>query len=429
MNNLSEQFDVVVIGGGPAGIMTAGRSAELGAKTALLEKNNFLGRKLLITGKGRCNITNAEFDDRKFIEKIGKNGKFLFSSLALFGPNSVIDFFQKLGVKIKIERGNKVFPVSNKAEDILRGLKKYLNRSGVIVRCRQEVLKVSWQKDKKWKILFKDLNTGENRKTLLAKKIILCTGGKSYPLTGSTGIGYNWARSLGHSVIAPRPALVPVAVKEDWIKKLQGLSLKNVSVNVFQNNKKQDSRFGEMLFAHFGLTGPIILELSKKIGQLLKDGTVILKIDLKPALDQDQLDKRLQRDFEKSRDKIFKNYLSELVPQKLIAVILEFSKIDPTKKLNLISRMERKNLGVLLKSLPLEVDGLLGFDQAIITSGGINLKEVDSKTMESKIVKNLFFAGEILDLDGPTGGYNLQISWSTGYSAGNYAVENLKLEI
>jgi len=416
MNNDQQKFDVAVIGGGPAGMMAAGRAAELGAKVVLIEKNKNLGRKLLITGKGRCNITQAEFNDRKFIEKLGKNGKFLFSSFNEFGPKEVVDFFEKRGLKTKTERGGRVFPVSDKSIDILNILADYLKKNNVKILLGQDVSGFDIKNKKVTGIRLKN-------EIINAGKFILAVGGKAYPITGSTGDGYSWVKEAGHTVINIKPALVPIGIREDWIKDLQGLSLKNVQINIFQNGKKQDSRFGEMLFTHFGLSGPIVLDASKKIGELLKSGEVMIEIDLKPALDFIQLDKRLQRDFEGNRKKDFKNYLPELLPQKMVGTFLKLSKIDPHKKLHFISKEERKNILHLLKEMKMTVTELMGYDQAIITSGGISTREIDSKTMQSKIVENLYFAGEIIDLDGPTGGYNLQICWSTGYAAGTYSKE------
>jgi len=415
MDNNKQKFDVAVIGGGPAGMMAAGRAAELGAKVVLIEKNNNLGRKLLITGKGRCNITRAELDIREFIERLGKKGRFLFSSLNNFSPDKTIKFFEGKGLKTKIERGGRVFPVSNKAVDVLNTLEDYLKKNNVKIMLDQKILGFNFNKEKIGSIKLKDKN-------IFADKFILATGGKTYPTTGSTGDGYEWAKEAGHTVIEPSPSLVPVRMKEKWISNLQGLSLKNVQINIFQDSKKQDSKFGEMLFTHFGISGPIVLDASKKIGELIKNGEVKIEIDLKPALDLSQLEKRLLRDFEGNRKKDFKNYLPELLPQKMIESFLKLSKVDPHKRLHFISKEERKNIMHLLKGMKLTVEGLLGFDHAIITRGGVNLKEVDSKTMQSRKIKNLYFAGEILDIDGPTGGYNLQICWSTGYVAGTYSV-------
>lgn len=406
-----QKFDVAVIGGGPAGMMAAGKAAENGASVVIIDRNRTLGRKLLITGKGRCNITQAEVNDRKFVEKLGKNGKFLFSSLSQFGSEEAVKFFEEKGLRTKIERGGRVFPVSNKAEDVLNILSEHLKKNNVRMLLGREAFGFNISKGRIENVKLKDEN-------IFANKFILAVGGKAYSITGSKGDGYFWAKEAGHTIINPEPSLVPVKIKEDWVKDLQGLSLKNVTINIFQNNKKQDSRFGEMLFTHFGISGPIILDASKKIGELLKNGKVEIEIDFKPALNFIQLDKRLQRDFEESRKKDFKNYLPELLPQKMIETFLKLSGIDPHKKLHFITREERKSIIRLLKGTKITVEDLLGFDQAIVTSGGVNLNEIDSKTMRSKIVNNLFFAGEILDIDGPTGGYNLQICWSTGYAAG-----------
>ncbi|MCG2699216.1 NAD(P)/FAD-dependent oxidoreductase [Candidatus Parcubacteria bacterium] len=392
--------------------MAAGRAAELGAKVVLIEKNRSLGKKLLMTGGGRCNISQAEFNDKKFVEKLGKKGQFLLSALSVFGPEETVKFFEEKGLRTKTERGKRIFPASDNARDVLDVLLEYLKKNKVKLSLGQEIAGFN---AKKGKIESVKLKNGE----ISARSFVLCTGGKSYPKTGSTGDGYEWAREIGHKIINPAPALAPIETEENWVKDVQGLSLKNVGVALFQNNKKQDSRFGEMLFTHFGLSGPIILDLSKKIGELLAAGEVILKIDLKPALDILTLDKRLQRDFKGNRN--FKNYLPELLPQKLCDLVARFAEISPDKKLNSITKEERKKLIGALKGLKLTAKRSVGFSRAIVTSGGVDLKEIDSKTMRSKIISNLFFAGEIIDLDGPTGGYNLQICWSTGHAAGTNA--------
>ena len=420
MSKIPEKFDVAVIGGGPSGMIAAIKAGERGAKVVLIEKNSILGKKLLITGGGRCNITQApleassltgqaEFNAKKFVEKLGKKGRFLFSSLSVFGPEEVIDFFEKNGLKTKVERGGRIFPASNKSQDVLNVLSRCLNKNKVKLLLNQKVVAFDVKEGRIEAVKLKE-------KEIIAKAFILATGGKAYPGTGSTGDGYEWAQKMGHKIIKPMPALVPIETKENWVRGLQGLTLKNVSVSIFQNNKKWDSKFGEMIFTHFGLSGPIIIDLSKRIGELMATGPVCLKIDLKPALDVLTLDKRLQRDFK--RNKNFKNYLPELLPQRLGDLIIKFTGISPDKKINSISKEERKKIINFLKCLELNVLRSTGFSQAIITSGGIDLKEIDSRTMRSKIIKNLFFAGEIIDLDGPTGGYNLQICWSTGYAAG-----------
>ena len=409
-------FDIAVIGGGPAGMMAAGRAAELGVKVVLIEKNETLGKKLLITGKGRCNFTHNEFDIRKFAEKFGRNGRFLYSALALFGAPEVIDFFESRGVKAKVEQGDRIFPEKGNARDILNVLIEYLTEGKVDILLNSEVTGFKQEKGKISKVLLRD-------RRINADKYIICAGGKAYPQTGSSGDGYRWAEQLGHTVIPPVPALNPVKTSEDWVKELQGLSLKNVSLKLFQNGKKQDERFGEMLFTHFGVSGPIVMDMSKNIGALLKNGPVKLILDLKPALDFKKLDKRIQRDFQEFKGRMFKNSLKGLLPLSMIPVIIKLSGIEPEKKVDYISREERNRLVHLLKELELTPTGLLGFKWSVVTSGGVALKEVNPNTMGSKKIENLYFAGEILDLDGPSGGYNLQECWSTGYLAGENAAK------
>ena len=412
----NNSFDIAVIGGGPAGMMAAGRAAKLGAKVVLIEKNEILGKKLLITGKERCNFTHNEFDIRKFAEKFGRNGRFLYSALAVFGAREVIDFFESRGVKGRVEQGDRVFPEKGNAQDILNVLIKYLGEGKVNILLNSEVTGFKQKNGKISQVLLRD-------RQINADKCIICTGGKAYPQTGSSGDGYQWAEQLGHTVITPVPALNPVKTFEDWVKEVQGLSLKNVSLKLFQNGKKQDERFGEMLFTHFGVSGPIVMDMSKNIGTLLKNGTVKLILDLKPALDFKKLDKRIQRDFEKFKGRMFKNSLIGLLPLSMIPVIIKLSGLEPEKKVDYISREERNKLVHLLKELELTPTGLLGFKWSVVTSGGVALKEVNPNTMGSKKVENLYFAGEILDLDGPSGGYNLQECWSTGYLAGESAAK------
>jgi len=411
-------FEVAVIGGGPAGMMAAGRAAELGAKVVLLEKNEILGKKLLLTGKGRCNFTHNEADLRKFAEKFGKKGRFLYSALARFGVSEVIEFFAVRGVKAKVEQGGRIFPENGEAHNILKALIKYLEEGGVHIRLKAEVVGLQLEKGKISSVLLPE-------QQISADKFILSTGGRSYPQTGSSGEGYRWLEQLGHTIITPVPALSPVKTSERWVKELQGLSLKNISLYLFQNGKKQDQRFGEMLFTHFGISGPIVMDMSKGIGESLKNGPVKLVLDLKPALTFQQLDARIQRDFREFKGKMLKNSLKRLLPLSIIPVIIQLSGLDPEKKVDYITREERNKLVHRLKGLELTPTELLGFNWSIVTSGGVALQEVNPDTMGSKKVENLYFAGEILDLDGPSGGYNLQECWSTGYLAGQSAAESL----
>ena len=404
--------DVLVIGGGPAGMMAAGKAAELGAKVILLEKNSKLGRKLLLTGQGRCNLTQAKFDFKELVQEYGREGDFLFSPFSSFGVKETIEFFKKRGLALKIERGKRVFPKSDKAESVLKVLTSYLKEKGVEVKTKTEVKGIIKKNKRIIKVILK------NHREIVANNYIIATGGKSYPKTGSTGDGYQWLKELGHQIIPPRPALVPLKIKEDWPKRVQGLSLKNVELTLVQDGKKRGKKFGEMLFTHFGLSGPIVLNLSEKVGDLLPKGRVDLLLDLKPALSFEVLRKRIESDFLKYSKRNFRNSLVDLLPQKLIPIIIELAKIDPFKKVNALTKEEKHNLVLLFKNLKMEVLDLAGFKEAIITSGGLSLKEIEAKTMKSKIIDNLFLAGEIINLQGPSGGYNLQLCWTTGYLAG-----------
>ena len=412
------KYDVVVVGGGPAGMMSAGRAGELGSRACLLEKNRNLGTKLLITGKGRCNITNKTDDLKEVIDKFGKNGKFLFSSFYKFSINDVIEFFEFRGVRMKVERGNRVFPISDRSKDVLNVLINYLRKSQIEIRTNAQVQEIIKKEKKIEKVI---LASGEE---IFADKFVVCTGGRSYPDTGSSGDGYQWLTDLGHTIKSLSPSLTPIIVKEKIVKELEGLSLKNVEISIYKNNKKIGSRFGEAIFTADGISGPVVLDLSRKIGKELSE-KMIIRIDFKPALDFGKLDLRIQRDFQEGNNKIFKNALNKLLPQKLIPIIIKLSKIDPEKKVNLVTREERKRILHLLKEFDLELKGLKGYDKAIITAGGVDLAQINPKTMRSKLIDNLYFAGEILDLDGPTGGYNLQVCWSTGYVAGESAANNV----
>ncbi len=420
-NKKEDYFDIAVLGGGPAGMISAGRAAQLGANVVLLERNDSLGRKLLITGKGRCNFTHYELDKVKLAEKFGKDGRFLYSALELFGVEEVLKFFQSRGLSWQIEHGNRVFPKGGEARDVLMILKEYLQKGRVKVYYNARVKDIEFTQNDggRFKIYYAE---GE----IFSEKIILCTGGKSYPQTGSTGDGYRWAEKFGHTIITPYPALNPVKTSEKWVKEVQGLTLKNVSLQLYQEGKKCDERFGEMLFTHFGISGPIVMDMSKSIDRYLREGKVKLFLDLKPALDFKKLEERIQRDFQEFKGRMFKNSLLKLLPSSLIPVIVNLSNIDSEKRVDYITKEERKRLVHLFKSLPLTPTELLGFSWAMITCGGVSLREVNPATMASKKIDNLYFAGEILDLDGPSGGYNLQECWSTGYLAGQSAAKGVK---
>ncbi len=380
------------------------------AKVVIIEKNDSLGRKLLLTGGGRCNLTQAEFDDRKFIEALGPKGKFLFSSISSFGPKETIDFFRKIDVPTKIERASRVFPRSDRATDVLTALTKELSNARILLS--EQVIDFDGKT-----IILKD-------KKIEAKAFILATGGKSYPSTGSTGDGYEWAKKLGHTIVDPKPALSAVKTEEEWVKNLRGLSFPNTRISAMRNGKRKASIVGEMIFTHFGISGPAVINLSKKVGELMTEGLVLLEIDLIPDIDYEKMDAVFQKKFHSSKN--VKNLLSETVPARMADQILNSLKIDEEKEANKITRTERKNIISALKATKLTVKELDGFNGAMVTSGGIELGEIDSRTMQSKINPNLFFAGEIIDLDGPTGGYNLQICWSTGYAAGKGALESIE---
>jgi predicted Rossmann fold flavoprotein len=415
-----DNYDIAVIGGGPSGMMAAGRAAELGSRVVLIEKNNKLGKKLLITGKGRCNFTNYEFDRNKIAENFGRKGRFLYGALDRFGVSAVLDFFQSRGLEWSVERGNRVFPAQGDASTLLSILTGYLSKGKVKILCDKKVIDIRIRQSDDRMQKFKIILNGQE---IVSDKIIICTGGKSYPQTGSTGDGYIWAKKFGHTINKPMPALTPVKTSESWVQELQGLTLKNVSLQLYQGGKKSDERFGEMLFTHFGISGPIVMDMSKHIGQLLKKGDVKLWLDLKPALDFQKLDERIRRDFLEFKGRMFKNSLKKLLPSSMIGVMVILSGIDPEKKVDYISKDERNRLVHLLKELDLTPTRLLGYQWSVVTCGGIDLRDVNPDTMASKKFPNLFFAGEILDLDGPSGGYNLQECWSTGYLAGESAVK------
>lgn len=402
---------VLVAGGGAAGMFAAIFAAYNGNEVHIFEKNEKLGKKLFITGKGRCNITNAG-DMETLFASVVTNPKFLYSSFYGYDNQSVIDFFERIGVKTKIERGNRVFPISDYSSDVISALTRELHRLGVVIHLHTAVKKIVGKETFEYLEL-------EDGKKVNGDVCIVATGGFSYQTTGSTGDGYRFAKEMGHQVTDIMPALVPLELQEPYVKELQGLSLRNVTASVCSGKKKLYEEFGEMLFTHYGVSGPLMLSASSYIGKYLEKGNLQLVIDLKPALSFEQLDQRVLRDFEENKNKQFKNAVTKLFPGKLLPVMLELSGIDPEKKVNLISKEERHQFVHLIKNFTWTITKLRGFNEAIITRGGVKVKEINPSTMESKLVNGLYFVGEVLDLDALTGGFNLQIAWSTAYAAGS----------
>ena len=409
---------VIVIGGGAAGLMAAVSAAQSGAEVVLLEKNNRLGKKLLITGKGRCNVTNTA-QLQEFVKNIPGNGKFLYSVFSKFFNWDVRSFFEELDVPLKEERGGRVFPVSDKAIDIVNAFERILRKLAVQIKLDEAVRFLKVEDNKVVGVIT------EEDKYYEADAIILATGGSSFPGTGSTGDGYRMARQIGHTVEPLFPALVPLECEEDWVKEFQGLSLRNVNLSVLVDGKVTKEMFGEMLFTHFGVSGPIILSLSRDIAKYLKAGkTVELSLNLKPALTREQLDKRICRDFEKYNRKQIKNALGDLLPSKMISNIIDLAFIDENKYVNQISKEERERLVDLLQNLVMTVTKTRPLSEAIVTAGGISTKEINPKTMESKLIKDLYCVGEVVDVDAFTGGYNLQAAFSMGFVAGENASQD-----
>lgn len=401
--------DVVVIGGGPAGLFSAATAAKNGNKVILIDKNDVLARKLRITGKGRCNVTNSA-DISDFIGMVCSNPNFMYSAFYSFTNLDLIDFFEKSGVPLKEERGGRIFPVSDSAKDIANALIKYAKDNGVVI-FKDTVTNI---------ICDNEIITGVSTKAgkkIDCNKVIIATGGASYPLTGSTGDGYKFAEKLGHTIVKPYPSLIPLLVQEDYVKELQGLSLKNVAVKINKGSKCVYEDFGEMIFTHYGLSGPVILSASSNLKNI-DESNYKISIDLKPALTFEQLDKRIQRDFEKNINKNFSNSLDELLPNKLIDTVIKLSGIDPYVKVHQINKQQRQELCNLLKNLTFTITGVRPIEEAIITRGGVSTKEINPSTMESKIVNGLYFCGEVIDVDAYTGGFNLQIAFSTAYLAG-----------
>ncbi len=419
----SKKKKVLVIGGGAAGMMAAIAAAKEGASVTLLEKNEKTGKKLFITGKGRCNLTNA-CGDEEFFQSVVSNEKFLYSAFYTLDNRAVMEFFEKAGCRLKTERGNRVFPVSDHSSDVIAALNNRMRKEGIRVLLNTAVSEILTEKEvakNKSRVMGVKLTDG---KVLPADAVIIATGGKSYESTGSDGDGYRFAEKAGHTIREVKPALAPFTVKEEWCKSLQGLSLRNVSATLICKKKKLYEGFGEMLFTHFGVSGPLILSASSYYAKKINNMPAQLHIDLKPALSREQLDKRILRDFDENKNRQFKNSLNGLLPAKMIPVMIQISGIPPEKPVNEITKEERTRLLECLKNLALTVTGTRGFSEAIVTQGGVHVKEINPSTMESKLVGGLYFAGEILDTDAMTGGFNLQIAWSTGYLAGISATAN-----
>lgn len=399
---------VIVIGAGPAGIMAAIHASKK-HNVILLDGNDRIGKKLFITGKGRCNVTNAK-DISEFFDYIPGNPHFLYSALYSYTNEDTINFFENAGIKLKTERGGRIFPMSDKSSDIIKGLSIGLKEANVQVKLNSKVTNIIYNNDK---ITGVEIN---NTTKLNGDHFILATGGASYPLTGSRGEGQKFAKSLGHTIIDLKPSLVPIELNEPWLKELMGLSLKNISLSILKNNKVVYKNQGEMMFTNYGMSGPLVLSGSRYVKN---DGNYEVSLDLTPALNESELDKRLQKDFLKYQNKEFKNSLDDLLPQKMIPLIIKLSNIPENKKVNVITKEERKNLVYLLKNLKAKIKGLRPIEEAIVTAGGVNTLEIDPSTMKSKIISNLSFAGEVIDVDAFTGGYNVQIALSTGYIAGS----------
>ena len=402
--------NVAVIGAGAAGLMAAYAAAINGNRVTVFEKNEKCGKKIYITGKGRCNLTHDCKPD-EFLQNVVSNAKFLKGAIYNFSPQRTKDFFEDGGLRLKTERGDRVFPASDKASDVTKCLEKYCLNAGVQFKFNEKVFKIANLDSTMFDIITK-------KGKFTANRVIVCTGGLSYPLTGSTGDGYKFAAETGHKIVEQKPSLCGINLKGDYFKKLQGLTLKNVNLSVFINNSQKHEFFGEMLFTHFGISGPIVLSASSFINRCdLK--TVKLSVDFKPALGEEQLDARILRDFDKYKNKDIANCLKELLPYALIPIVLERCGIPQTKKINSVTRNERQSLLTTIKNFDMLISSLRGFDEAIVTAGGVDVREINPKTMESKLVKGLYFCGEVLDIDALTGGFNLQIAFSTGFAAGN----------
>ena len=416
---MNEIYDVIVIGGGASGLMAAGRAVEKGARVLLLEKNNKLGEKLKITGGGRCNITNAEYDVRELLKHYGDASKFLFSVFEKFGVNDTFDFFESRGLPLVIEERKRAFPATHKALDVYNLLEKYVKEGGVEIKTNSPVTKINKEGN-----MIKSVSCGNQE--YFAKKFIFATGGASHQETGSTGDGFNWLRNLGHTVVAPTPSIVPLAVADEWVKKLAGVTLEDMKIVFYVDGVKNFSKKGRLLFTHFGLSGPLILNSASAVADLLPAGEVTAVIDLFPSQDLGAFDKHIVGIFDKNKNKILKNVLGEIVPAGM-AKGIEFligliNLIDLNKQVNDVRVEERKKLVHLLKALPVTITGLMGDDRAVVSDGGVSLEEIDMRTMKSKVIENLYITGDLLHINRPSGGYSLQLCWTTGYVAGGEVV-------
>ena len=415
INENKHDFDVIVIGGGASGLMSAGRSAELGKKVLLLEKNQRLGEKLKITGGGRCNITNAEYNIRILLKNFENAEQFLYSPFSQFGVKETFEFFEKKGLPFIIEPGKRAFPKTERSVDVINILNQFLKEGKVVVKTNSQVSKVLKEKNKINGVVV-------GNKTFKAKSYIISTGGNSHPETGSTGDGFRWLSELGHTVKSPTPTVVPLKVKENWIKSLQGISIQDMKITFYVDNKKKFFKRGKLLFTHFGLSGPLILNSAGKVSDLLHTGQVTAKIDIHPNLNESDLEKKIINTFDQNKNKLFKNVLDEIIPNGMTpAILLLLKDINPDTKVHSITKENRKSIITLLKALPVTITELMGLDRAVVADGGVLLSEIDTKTMKSKIIENLLVTGDLLHIKRPSGGFSLQLCWTTGYVAGSNA--------
>ena len=411
MATKTTQYDVIVVGGGASGMMAAGRAGALGKKVLLLEKNPLLGQKLKISGGGRCNITNAEEDIHELLKHYKKAAPFLYSPFSQFSNKDTFTFFESLGLPLVVQARKRAFPKTEKAFDVFRALEKYMKQGGVTVLTETKVSRILKEGDVITGIIAGGV-------TYTATSYIVATGGLSHPETGSTGDGFKWLRSLGHTIVENSFALVPIAIKDTWVKRLAGVSLQDIKMSVLLDNKRKDSRRGKLLFTHFGISGPTVLNMSSKIGDLLQAGPVVIEIDLLPEMDHGVVNTEILKLFINESNRMIKNTLGKIIPSSMVQIVLELAGVDPDKENNSVTREERVKVIKIVKGIPLRVKRLMGADKAIVSSGGVKMEEVDFKTMRSRLVPNLYLVGDVLDIHRPSGGYSLQLCWATGYVAG-----------